>query len=298
MATTFAPAPPPQAGPSGDPTAVFGRRVLAGAIDAAVVGVPGFAISSTAFQSYDLSDDPMDGADFCDAYLEQYDGACIHINDTAYFSEAGFDVATLAPLGFALLLYVVIQGVTGWTVGKLLLGLRTVKEDGSVVGLGRALGRWIMWIVDGLPCLALVGLITAGTSTGHRRVGDIVAKTFVVRKEAAGSPIVVPGLTSPNATWTPADPPQPGWGPPGQPSPPAQWGQPGPAAPPQAPAQPGWGAESSWSQPDTPAASTPSAGSEPQWDAARGTYIQWDAAHSKWLQWDDSSRSWTEIPGQ
>lgn len=255
MAAAFTPAPSPAAGPPQDPTAVFGRRVVAAGIDLLVVTVPGVAISSSTLESFDVSGSGLDGAEFCDEYIEQFDdGACLHFGDTAYFSDGGFGAANLAPLGLALLLFVLVQGLTGRTIGKALLGLRTVKEDGSVVGVGRALLRWLLWVVDALPCFWLVALMTAGTSTGHRRVGDIVARTYVVRASAAGRPID-PAGTSP------------------------AHGAPGTGS---------WVAAS-------PVTGTPT---EPQWDAARGTYIQWDAGTARWLQWDDTAHTWTVIPGQ
>jgi len=248
--------------PGSDPTAVFGRRVGAFVIDSLVVLVPGVAIASTQYTSFDTSSTGMDGTDFCDEYIEQEGGTCFSFGDTAYYSDATFDAASLAPLGFSLLLFVVLQGLTGWTVGKVLLGLRTVKEDGSVVGIGKALVRWLLLVIDSLPCLGLVGLITAGTSTGHRRVGDMAAKTYVVRADRAGTPVVVPG----GAAVVPA-----------------------PAAPyAGAPAGSGWGGAPG---------PTPTGGGA-QWDAARGAYIQWDATEGRWLQWDDASQSWSPIPGQ
>ena len=141
--------------------------------------------------------------------------------------------------------------------------------------------RWLLWIADGFPYfLPLVGFIVGLTTVGHRRVGDMVAKTFVVRSSAVGAPIVVPGLTAPAPPTTYADA--------------GTWGS---EAPPWtatgAPADP---AASGWAAPGA-ASPTPSADG-PQWDAARNTYIQWDPAQSRWLQWDESERTWSVIPGQ
>src|SRR3546814_18146228 len=84
------------------------------------------------------------------------------------------------------------------------LPIGVVGEDGRAPGLGKALLRWVLWVLDGFPyVLPLVGGIVALTTVGHRRVGDMAAKTFVVDRGAMGSPIVVPGLTAP--------PPPPGY---------------------------------------------------------------------------------------
>src|SRR3546814_9866866 len=119
------------------------------------------------------------------------------VNERVYFSDtinggaaAMFWVANLAML-------VVLQGLTGWTIGKLITGLRVVGEDGRAPGLGKALLRWVLWVLDGFPyVLPLVGGIVALTTVGHRRVGAMAAKTFVVDRGAMGSPIVEIGRAS------------------------------------------------------------------------------------------------------
>lgn len=190
-----------------DPTKVMGRRVVAALVDGLLVFVPAAAIASSQFEYIELGSQEMSGSEFCDQYLEEQGGICFHLDDTVYFDE-GTVIPSLALVGIALLFFVVLQGLTGWTVGKLITGIRNVREDGRPPGLGRAFVRWALWIVDGLPFAGLVGFITGLTTTGHRRVGDMVAKTFVVRSDAAGAPIVVPGLTAPpgSGAWTTAVP--------------------------------------------------------------------------------------------
>lgn len=287
LPSTPAPAPPVL---GGDPTAVFGRRALAFVIDGLIVGVPGVALATSRFERFDATEAGLSGNEFCDRYMDQYSGsACVNIGDTAYFDDGGFDPVGFAPVILAFLVFVVLQGLTGWTFGKLLTGLRTVREDGSVVGVGRALVRWLLMVVDAQPCgLPLVGLITAGTTTGHRRVGDMAAKTYVVRAAAAGAPIAVPGSMPPpsGASAWGAPPPSDPWGTPA----PGSWEQP-PAAPPAERTEGGWSGPG-------PQAEAPAARPEPQWDPARNTYIQWDPGRSAWLQWDEASQSWEVIPGQ
>ncbi|MDP1821270.1 MAG: RDD family protein [Acidimicrobiales bacterium] len=197
MATTFDP----------DPTKVIGRRVVAALIDGAIVfGLP-IGVASSEIEYLEL-EEGQDGDEFCDEYIDRFDGVCIAVDDTAYFSEASA-TPTLVLVGLALAIYVILQGLTGWTIGKLLTGIRTVREDGGRPGIGKALVRWLFWIVDGLPFLGLVAFITSLTTVGHRRVGDMVAKTFVVRAAAAGSPIgvgVVSGTAAEAAAMAPPAP--------------------------------------------------------------------------------------------
>jgi uncharacterized RDD family membrane protein YckC len=80
--------------------------------------------------------------------------------------------------------YVLFEGARSVTPGKLALGLRVVKYDGSPCGLVAALKRSILRPVDALPFAVpyLVGLATAGLSSRRQRLGDIFAGTLVVTK--------------------------------------------------------------------------------------------------------------------
>ena len=91
----------------------------------------------------------------------------------------------------ALLLFVVIPGLRGWSPGKLVVGVRVVNAEGNPPGILRSLLREILWIVDGFPtyALPLVGFITATVTKANQRVGDLAARTYVVRSSATGQPI-------------------------------------------------------------------------------------------------------------
>ena len=80
--------------------------------------------------------------------------------------------------------YVLFEGARSVTPGKLALGLRVVKYDGSPCGWVAALRRSILRPVDALPFAVpyLVGLATAGLSARRQRLGDVFAGTLVVTK--------------------------------------------------------------------------------------------------------------------
>jgi len=80
--------------------------------------------------------------------------------------------------------YVLFEGARSVTPGKLALGLRVVKYDGSPCGWVAALRRSILRPVDALPFAVpyLVGLATAGLSSRRQRLGDVFAGTLVVTK--------------------------------------------------------------------------------------------------------------------
>lgn len=240
---------PVVASPTTDPTKVTGRRVTAAVLDFTVLLVPTIAIATSEMQY--ITRERVGGRfdDFCDDYTEQVSGgACVQVGDRAYFTDDTGNGASLTFLALSIVLLVVVQGLTGWTIGKLLTGLRTVREDGTRPGIGKAFVRWLLLIIDGLPCIPLVGFILVLTTHGHRRVGDMAAKTFVVRSRAAGQPIVVPGLTT-------APEAQP-WATPA----------PTPSAVPAA-AAPQW---------------DPQRGAYIQWDPSTARWLQWDDTTRTW----------------
>jgi uncharacterized RDD family membrane protein YckC len=80
------------------------------------------------------------------------------------------------------LYYILLEGYLGQTVGKMLLGIKVVREDnGEVPGLGGATIRTLLRIVDGLFSY-LVAFISVLISGKNQRLGDMAAHTLVVRK--------------------------------------------------------------------------------------------------------------------
>lgn len=294
-----------------DPTAVFGRRVLAGILDLLLLAVPATMLATAQMEYFEYGSN-SEAMDFCESFMDQQDGACVAVDGTAFFGESSEILLAFggASLAIGVLNLVVLQGLTGFSVGKLLTGLRAVRPDGSACGLGKALVRWLLWLVDGQPCgIPLVGFITGLTTVGHRRVGDMVAKTFVVRRSATGRPILVPELTAPSGAGNPyvaAATAGGAWGPPvATPPPPppgARWGDAPPAGSPEPDAEEPEPSSSGWATPEpsaeAPAAVPPVDAPPPQWDEARHTYIQWDPRQSAWLQWDETARVWSRIEGQ
>ena len=276
-----------------DPTKVVGRRVVAAIIDFLIILIPAVLLVTATFEYIDVDDLETSPEQYCQTYEDRTDGVCYNaedIDDRVYYSD---DNNLYGP-GYlwisSFLFLVVLQGFTGWSPGKLVLGLRVVREDGSKPGFLKALARWALWIVDLFPYIipGLTGFVAALSTPGHRRVGDFGARTFVVTRAAAGTPITIGDSGELRLGEAAAGPVVPGWAPPPTaPGAPTGWGpavDPTPGGPvPQPPVVP----------------AAPSAATEgPQWDDARGTYIQWDPAQEKWMQWDEGFKAWTVIPGQ
>jgi uncharacterized RDD family membrane protein YckC len=95
-------------------------------------------------------------------------------------------------LGWGIINEVLLQGLTGASVDMFVTGARVVKPDGSRPGIGRAFVRNLLWIVDGINLILPIGLWVAMFSRGHRRIGDMVANTYVVKSRFAGYPVRLP----------------------------------------------------------------------------------------------------------
>ncbi|GIF26921.1 putative RDD family membrane protein YckC [Actinoplanes tereljensis] len=82
---------------------------------------------------------------------------------------------------FVFLYYVLLEGLTGRTVGKLITGIRVVDaETGRRPGLLSGFVRTLLRIIDGFAGY-LLALIVVINSKNRRRLGDMAAKTLVVR---------------------------------------------------------------------------------------------------------------------
>ena len=95
-------------------------------------------------------------------------------------SLEGFSALIFFVLVFAY--YVILEGYLGQTLGKMLFGIKVVREDtGRVPGIGAAAIRTVLRIVDGLFSY-LVAFIAVLASSKNQRLGDMAAHTLVVRR--------------------------------------------------------------------------------------------------------------------
>ena len=190
-------------------TKVVGRRVVALIIDVVLIAAINLAIF------FAFAGDPVEGLADGSLSADSTVYGNLEIGDKTYSVYGGtaglyFLLATAIPI----LYFVVFQGMRGFTLGKAMLGLRLVKDDGSTPpGVGRAFGRWFLFIADGFPYFIpyLTGFIVAMVNKRNKRIGDIVAGTLVVDKHSLGAAPGASGLSSdPAPTW--AEGPQSGSG--------------------------------------------------------------------------------------
>src|SRR5262249_37653041 len=215
------------------------RRYAALAIDLVLIGAIG-AILFAITKHTSIHGAP---ADTCQRLSTGGSTVCIQIGGRVYTWQRGAYIrAALLTVLAGFLDLVLLQTLTGASIGKLFVGLRVIEANGDEARFLRMLGRWAFLAID-LGCF-LVGLVTTLATHPRRRVGDLVCGTYVVATASVGEPV-------PHAAYPPSGvgAPPPGYGAtvPGQY--PAGWGTPaGWTAPPIAtppgtrptqPAQPG-----------------------------------------------------------
>jgi len=247
-------------GASRDPTDVVGRRIFAYVIDILLTLI-GFVTVLSLVDYQHRTGAPGDACAILRAQGAPISGAayhatCIRIGSHAWLWNRGdfltaVDVAAL----IAILNIVVLQAVTGASIGKHALGLQVVDDKGESAGFGRVIVRSLFLVVDGV--IVLIGLVSVLVTHFHRRIGDFAGGTFVVGKASVGRPVgVVSGavpyggavFAAPGAdpvmgnVYAPPAPvaPDPAWTAPRMPAPPSgsQWSAPPGSAPPAPTAPP------------------------------------------------------------
>jgi uncharacterized RDD family membrane protein YckC len=92
----------------------------------------------------------------------------------------------VAAFGAQWLYWTCFEGLGGGrTPGKRLLRIRVVRDDGSPIGVFEAAVRTLSRLIDFLPSAYGVGVLAMLFSRQHRRVGDWLAGTVVIRDQAA-----------------------------------------------------------------------------------------------------------------
>ncbi len=162
-----------------DPTRVVMRRCVALFVDAfllAVVPVLTALVVGHADLRKGSCPDPIPEGRDCLSFKHQ----AMIVDKSAFLFFLGL------LLVLYLVVFVVVQGVTGASPGKALLGIRVIRVDRAGVGAAapgrlRSLVRVAAWLVDGFVLLVPIALWSAWCTPGHRRVGDWLADTYVVR---------------------------------------------------------------------------------------------------------------------
>ncbi len=81
---------------------------------------------------------------------------------------------------FGFFLWPISEGTFGQTIGKRLTKIKVVSDSSESASIGQAFIRFFFGFID---YIFLIGLIIASTDKNNRRIGDMVAKTLVVKQK-------------------------------------------------------------------------------------------------------------------
>ena len=119
------------------------------------------------------------------------------LEDVSPALAAGTVVITLVVvlIGYRLVMETLTRGQT---LGKMALGLRVVRDDGSAIRFRHALVRTLLWLfVDFAPWFACCpGIVASLMNKQAKRIGDMLAGTVVIRERhqaVKSPPLFVPG---------------------------------------------------------------------------------------------------------
>ncbi len=76
----------------------------------------------------------------------------------------------------------------GRTPGKRVARIRVIQRSGRAIGLFESLARNLVRVIDSIPLIYAVGVITVFATKQHQRLGDLAAGTLVVRDRQEETP--------------------------------------------------------------------------------------------------------------
>jgi uncharacterized RDD family membrane protein YckC len=156
-----------------------GIRFAATVIDSLVLGLISWILIVLAIGSAFSSVAPIQPATTGDvnATVAQINATLTQVSGAL---SGGIIAAAAITLIVWFLYYTLLEGRYGQTLGKWLVKIKVVKEDGAPISYGDAAIRTILRIIDGLFDY-LVGAILIWTSDKKQRLGDRLAHTVVVQ---------------------------------------------------------------------------------------------------------------------
>jgi uncharacterized RDD family membrane protein YckC len=90
----------------------------------------------------------------------------------------------IGAIGLILTYYFLCESLTGQTLGKRITGIKVVNVDGRPLKPSKVAGRTVLRLID-QQVVGLVGMLTMLLTGGRRqRLGDLAARTAVVRRDA------------------------------------------------------------------------------------------------------------------
>jgi uncharacterized RDD family membrane protein YckC len=111
-------------------------------------------------------------------------------------------IGILALAGVLVRLPVTVETLTrGRSLGKLAAGLRVVRDDGGPIRLRHALVRALLAVFEIILTVGSVALITSLANVRGKRLGDLLAGTFVLRERGGAVPPPLPPMPPELMAW-------------------------------------------------------------------------------------------------
>ena len=76
----------------------------------------------------------------------------------------------------------------GRTPGKRVAKIRVIQRSGRAIGLFESMARNLIRVIDQIPLIYVVGVVSMFVTRQHQRLGDLVAGTLVVRDRQEETP--------------------------------------------------------------------------------------------------------------
>jgi len=114
---------------------------------------------------------------------------------TMVFGTIAF-VPTIIFTVFYLGYFIAFETIAGASVGKNLVGLTIIRENGGKIGAREAVIRTFLRGLDGAPLWYLTALVAIVLSPSRQRIGDHLAQTVVIERAAATPPVAAETLNS------------------------------------------------------------------------------------------------------
>jgi uncharacterized RDD family membrane protein YckC len=90
----------------------------------------------------------------------------------------------------------------GQTPGKRLIGLRVLSVTGRPARIDEAILRNLLRVIDQLPGVYAIGILTMLVSSRNQRLGDLAAGTVVVHEKALSAPVMTVARPAAGGPWT------------------------------------------------------------------------------------------------
>jgi len=145
------------------PLSDLGARIVAGLVDYIIIGIIGVVLFFVAFAPLFAAPVMMTGGPF-PVWAWGWVGGLVILEVLLW-----------------LIYFTSLEGSSGQTIGKKLMHIRVIKEDGAKCDYGSALVRNLLRIIDHLPTLYILGIILIAATDKKQRLGDMLGKTLVVK---------------------------------------------------------------------------------------------------------------------